>query len=171
MVLLGAVCGITGAAFHWCIAYVTELRSENPLIFFLLPFAGLAGVFIYKKLKVTHVGTMDVLESINFDKPLPARVAAAVFGSSVITYLFGASCGKEGTALQIGSGIAVSISKAFGLDSKGRKMLTVCGMSALFSAVFGTPFAAAVFAVEVTCLKSKELLQSCQWLLPCLCQV
>ncbi|MBQ4348438.1 MAG: chloride channel protein [Clostridia bacterium] len=66
------------------------------------------------------------------------------------------------------SGIAVSLSKAFGLDSKGRKMLTVCGMSALFSAVFGTPFAAAVFAVEVTCLKSKDLLRSCQWLLPCL---
>ena len=55
VVLLGAVCGITGAAFHWCIAYVTELRNENPLIFFLLPFAGLASVFIYKKLKVTRV--------------------------------------------------------------------------------------------------------------------
>ncbi|MBR2892923.1 MAG: chloride channel protein, partial [Clostridia bacterium] len=76
----------------------------------------------------------------------------------------------EGAALQIGSGIAVSLSKAFELDSKGRKMLTICGVSALFSAVFGTPFAAAVFAVEVTCLKRKDLLRSCQWLLTCLCQ-
>ncbi len=168
VVLLGVLCGITGTAFHWCIARVTIIRIENPLVFFLLPFAGLASVFIYKKLKVTGVGTMDVLQSINHDKPLPARVAAAVFGSSVITHLFGASCGKEGAALQIGSGIAVTLSKAFGLDESDRKMLTVCGMSALFSAVFGTPFAAAVFGVEVTCRESKALSRRCRWLIPCL---
>lgn len=119
VVLLGTVCGITGAAFHWCIAYITELRRENPLIFFLLPFAGLASVFIYKKLKVTRVGTMDVLESINFDKPLPARVAAAVFGSSVITHLFGASCGKEGAALP--QALPSAYQKPSGLTAKAEK--------------------------------------------------
>ncbi len=167
-VLLGALCGLLGALFHWCIAGVTAFRKTSPLIVFLLPFAGLVSVFIYKKLRVTGVGTMDVLESINTDKPLPARVAAAIFSGSIITHLFGASCGKEGAALQLGGSISVIISRLFGFNEREKKMLTACGMSAFFSAVFGTPFGAAIFGTEVTGLKGAKLKERYLWLLPCL---
>ena len=37
-----------------------------------------------------------------------------------------------------------------GLNDKDRRIITMCGMSAAFSALFGTPLTAAMFAMEVT---------------------
>ena len=168
VLLVGVSSGILGAIFPWCISRVTELRSYNPLILLLLPFAGLVSVFIYKRLNVMNVGTMDVLESINENKQLPHRVAAAIFPATLISHLFGASCGKEGAALQLGASLAVGFSKLFKLNVNEKKMLTACGMSAFFAAMFGTPFGAAIFGTEITGQRKYNIKERLPWLLPSL---
>lgn len=168
ILITAAVCGCVGAFFYKSVAFVTEIRSMNPLLFYLLPFAGLISVFIYRRLRVYRVGTIDVLESINLGTPLPARVAPAIFCGTAISHLFGASCGKEGAALQLGASVSVVTAKIFRLSEKEKNMLTACGMSALFSAVFGTPFGAAVFGTEVTGLSKDRLKERSFWLIPCL---
>jgi len=67
----------------------------------------------------------------------------------VLTHLAGGSAGKEGAALQIGGGISKGVSKLFKLNEDAEKILVISGMGAVFSAAFGTPFTAAVFAVSV----------------------
>lgn len=148
-VTVGAVCGAVGAAFSKSVSFVTELRAENDWLIFLLPVGGVLSVAVYKLFKVSEVGTNQVFESVRSQKTLSFLLAPAIFIGSVITHLFGGSAGREGAALQLGGSISALISKAFRLDDKTRHILTICGMGAVFSAIFGTPLGACVFALEV----------------------
>lgn len=146
---IGLICGAIGGAFARSIAFVTALRAEHPWILYLLPIGGLVSVGIYKLAKTEGIGTNTVIETARGESETPALLIPAVFVSSVITHLFGGSAGKEGAALQLGSGVASLISKITKADVKTRSVLTLCGMAALFSAVFGTPVGACVFAFEL----------------------
>ena len=76
-------------------------------------------------------------------------MAPLVAIGTIITHLFGGSAGREGTGVQMGGAIADQFSKIFKLCKEQRKILIICGIAAGFSAVFGTPLAGAVFALEV----------------------
>lgn len=76
-------------------------------------------------------------------------MAPMIFAATVLTHLGGGSAGREGAALQLGGSIAQAVGKVFRLDEKHTKLIIMCGMAAGFSALFGTPLAAAVFAMEV----------------------
>jgi len=128
---------------------VTELREQNGWLLFLLPFLGLISVFTYKLFKTTDIGTNQVLEAVNGERNLPVLLYPAIFIGTLITHLCGGSAGKEGAALQLGGSLAALISKIFKLKANDKQMLTVCGMAGLFSAAFGTPLGACVFALEV----------------------
>lgn len=148
-ILIGAVCGALGTVFSFTVSFVTELRLENSWILFLLPIGGLITVLIYRMCKVTNIGTKQVVDSVHTENQIPPLLTPAIFLGTVITHLCGGSAGREGAALQLGGGIAAFFSKIFHLDDKSGKILTMCGMSAFFSAIFGTPFAACVFVLEV----------------------
>ncbi|MCI5857380.1 MAG: chloride channel protein, partial [Agathobacter sp.] len=77
------------------------------------------------------------------------RMAPLIFVSTLITHLFGGSAGREGAALQMGGSIGNSIGKFFKFDEKDKHVMIMCGMSAAFSALFGTPMAAAIFPMEM----------------------
>ena len=77
------------------------------------------------------------------------RTAPLIFLSTVITHLVGGSAGREGAALQLGASISNKIAHRLGVEPEEGRMLTVCGMAAAFSALFGTPLTAAIFALEV----------------------
>ena len=147
--VIGAICGVLGGAFAKSIGFVTDLRAENQWLIYLLPVAGLVSVGIYKLTKTEGVGTVRALESARGEAKTPIILVPVIFAASVLTHLFGGSAGKEGAALQIGSGVAAAVSKIFRADDKMRSALTVCGMAGLFSAAFGTPMGACVFALEV----------------------
>ncbi len=83
-----------------------------------------------------------------------------IFAASVITHLFGGSAGKEGAALQIGGAISEAVSKITHADEDKHSVHMICGMAALFSAVFGTPFGAWIFALEVVFLKNAILISA-----------
>lgn len=148
-VIIGILCGAIGAAFSLAISFVTNLRSQNGWILYLLPAGGLASVAIYKLLKTEGYGTNEVFEAVRSEKSLPLALMPAIFIASAITHLCGGSAGKEGAALQLGGGVSTFISRLLRLKEDTRHILTVCGMGALFSAAFGTPLGACVFALEV----------------------
>ncbi len=148
-IAVGLICGVIGAAFSKSVSFVTELRTENEWLIYLLPLGGLLSVAIYKLCRVESLGTNQVFESIRSEKPLSFLLAPAIFAGSVITHLLGGSAGREGAALQLGGSASSLIAKIFKLDDKSRHILTICGMGAVFSAIFGTPIGACVFALEV----------------------
>ncbi len=148
-IISGTLCAVAGAGFSKAIEAVTNLRDAQPWLIYLLPVGGLVSVAVYKLCKVSGLGITDVFSSVRTEKSVPFLLAPAVFIGSVITHLFGGSAGKESAALQLGSSISTLIGKIFRLNEKTRHILTMAGMGAFFSAVFGTPLGACVFALEV----------------------
>ncbi len=148
--LLGVIMGCICAAFSLSLKYVTEFRMAHGAIIWLLPLAGLVITFLYKKFgsKVSH-GTNMVIAAINSDEKIPFVMLPLIFASSVISHLFGASVGREGAALQMGASVGNTFADLLKLNENDKKILIMTGMSAAFSALFGTPLAAAVFSMEV----------------------
>lgn len=147
--IVGAVGGFVGVAFHVSVEKVTELRLEHSWLVFLLPVGGLVIAGLYKLCKLEHAGTNNVIDSVRTDKKVPFLLPPLIFVATVITHLFGGSAGREGAALQLGGGIGTDVGKLFRLDEKDMHLATLCGMSAVFAALFGTPLTAALFALEV----------------------
>ncbi len=149
-ILSGVIIGGIGTLFYFCIAYVTQIRIDFPWLIFFLPISGIfiAGAYSFKKdEKIT--GTNLVLSAIHSGKNIPLKMAPIISISTVITHLFGGSVGREGAALQLGGSIGNSMGRAFKFDQKDQHIMIMCGMSAAFSALFGTPMAAAIFSLEV----------------------
>lgn len=148
--LTGAVGGLIGSAFHLSIEYVTNLRSEHPKILLLLPVGGVVIAFLYKVTKMDKNGGTDfVISSVREKERVPFLMAPLIFVATVITHLFGGSAGREGAALQLGGAIGSQIGSIFKLNEKDMHLIIMCGMSGVFSALFGTPLTATVFAMEV----------------------
>ncbi|MCD8149252.1 MAG: chloride channel protein [Clostridiales bacterium] len=149
-VLSGILVGLVGVAFYFCMDAVTSCRAAHPWLIFLLPAAGLAIVGLYRLLHdEKDTGTNLVLSAIHSNDKIPLRMAPLIFVSTLLTHLFGGSAGREGAALQLGGSIGNALGKLFRFDDKDQHIMIMCGMSAAFSALFGTPLAAAVFSMEV----------------------
>lgn len=154
-ILFGILCGIfvgaVSAEFANAIVFVTGFRLSHPWLIFFLPFAGLAIVFYYRLLGVRQPkGTNLVLEAIRTGDRVPGKMAPLIILSSILSHLFGASVGREGAALQVGGSLGNLLGRIFHFRDKDRRQLIMCGMSAAFSALFGTPLAAAVLAMEIS---------------------
>lgn len=149
-VIIGVVVGLVGAAFYHCMHLATDLRNTYSWIHYLLPIGGLIIVgdnYLFKDR--APQGTNLILKSVRDKEHIPIKVAPLIFIDTVLTHLFGGSAGREGAALQLGGSIGSFIGKILKSSRINRKILTLCGMSAAFSALFGTPLAAAIFALEV----------------------
>ncbi len=153
-VVMGGVGGGLGALFARTITAVTHLRAQHSWLLFLLPIGGLLSVAVYRLLRVKGLGTNQVFESVRAGQPVSFWLAPAVFAATVLTHLGGGSAGREGAALQLGGGVATLMGRLLRLDEKARHILTLCGMAAFFSALFGTPLGAGVFALEVVSVGS-----------------
>lgn len=145
----GAICGGIGALFSKAVGFVTNIRTQNDWLIYLLPIGGLISVSVYKLCRVKNIGTTNVFDCVRTEQSLPKGLAAAVFCGTCISHLFGASAGREGAALQIGGGIANMLARLLRLDEDSRHITVMCDMASLFSAVFGTPLAAWIFVLEV----------------------
>ncbi len=149
-IFVGVVAGLFATAFSLSMRYVIHTRETHQWLIFLLPFGAVLITFIYKKiLKVKDSGTNTVIAAIQSDERLPFCLAPLIFIATLITHLVGGSAGREGAALQMGGAIGNGIGRAFKLSPTNRKTMIMCGMSASFSALFGTPMAAAIFSMEV----------------------
>jgi len=149
-ILSGAIIGSAGTLFYFGMSIVTLAREKNPWIIWLLPIGGLLIVGAYRMLHdEKDSGTNLVLSAIHSGDELPFRMAPLIFFATLITHLFGGSAGREGAALQLGGSIGNGLGRLFHFDEKDKHIMIMCGMSAAFSALFGTPMAAAIFSMEV----------------------
>ncbi len=137
---VGLFVGAFSTLFAFCLRQVTTFRTQNPWIILLLPLAGVVIVFLYGVFRYKNdKGTNLVLSSIHAEAEVPFRMAPLIFISTIITHLFGGSAGREGAALQLGGSIGQQLGKLFRFDEKDQRIVVMCGMSAAFSAIFGTP--------------------------------
>ena len=146
---VGLVCGGVGTAFHLSVEAVTELRGEHGWILWLLPLAGLVIVALYKGTRCERMGTNNVIRAVQSGEAVSPLLVPAIFLGTVLTHLCGGSAGREGAALQMGGSIGYNVGRLFHLSDHDRRTATVCGMAAFFSALFGTPLAATLFAMMV----------------------
>lgn len=149
--LSGIIVGTVSAYFAKGISFATGFRHDHPFIIFLLPLAGVFIVFFYHMLgSRSPKGTNLVLDAIHNGQRVPFRMAPLIIVSTVVTHLFGGSAGREGAALQVGGSLGNSLGRLLRFSEKDRRRTIMCGMSASFSALFGTPLAATIMPIEMS---------------------
>ena len=152
-VLTGAVCGLAGTLFSVSIGWATRWREQLPWLLWLLPLGGVLIVALYHGMRQPlTLGVDRLFLSIQEHGDVPAAMAPLIFLGTFITHLCGGSAGREGAALQLGGTLGNRIGKALRLSDNDRDTLTLVGMGALFSALFGTPLTAVLFVMEVLAL-------------------
>ncbi|MBQ8541002.1 MAG: chloride channel protein [Clostridia bacterium] len=149
--LIGLISAFAGALFHYAVDIGAHVRGVYPAIIFGLPLGGVIIVFLYHICKMDDDrGTNSILTSVRTAEKVPLVLAPLILVSTAITHFFGGSAGREGAALQIGGSIGSCFARLLKLHTYSTSVLIMCGMSGLFSAVFGTPVTAAIFALEVS---------------------
>ena len=149
-VIVGGIIGLVGALFHFCSAEAEAFRGDNTWLIYLLPVAGAAIAYFYDAMKYSHdKGTNLVLLAVRDNKIMGIHHALCIFVATVLTHLCGGSSGREGASLQIGAALGSFSGRKLKFGEDDKRIMTMCGMSAMFAAVFGTPVTAAIFAMEV----------------------
>ena len=151
--IIGIVIGTIVTIFLNILKYAENTRSFLPFdYYYTLPFALIFTVWIVRRFAPSAEGhgTEKVISAIHRDDAkIDITVIPVKLLATVISIFSGASVGKEGPAAQIGAGIASGISSRLKFNKQDRKKLVICGISAGFATVFGTPIAGAIFGVEV----------------------
>ena len=162
---VGAVCGLVGGAFAITVEEATHLRQHVSWLPWLMPAAGLLIAGLYKLLKLPlSIGTDEIIKTVRTQGDVSIRMAPAIFLSTALTHLTGGSAGREGAALQLGGSIGVAMSRLTRPHNDNHRIFQLCGMAALFSALFGTPLAATIFVIEIAEIGKINV----RALLPCL---
>lgn len=152
LAVVAALVGSAAALFLWALDAATRQRFATPWLVYLLPLAGIAMGFYCRHLgKHVSSGNHAILGNVHKEgSEVPFVLAPSILVATVVTHLFGGSAGREGTAVQMGAAIASGIGGFVAKSREAAHLMMFCGIAAGFGAVFGTPFAGAVFALEFT---------------------
>ena len=130
--VVGAVGGVVGTLFYSLVNGAADFRAGYPFMLYFMPLFGLLIAHLYRINGMSdNGGTNQVISSVRDKNHPPVVIAPLIFVSTALTHL--------GSA----------VGKLFRFDEKDMSVVVMCGMSSVFSAVFGTPLTAAVFTLEV----------------------
>lgn len=149
---VAVITGLIVAFFLSLLDFAIASRWNNTWLIYLLPLSGVVITVLYQSYgKGTEAGNNLIINEIHdsSDEGVPLRMTPLIIFTTVFTHLFGGSAGREGTAVQIGGSISSYFSRKIKVSKSDNKVILMAGIAAGFGAVFGTPVAGAVFALEV----------------------
>ncbi|HSH50948.1 MAG TPA: chloride channel protein [Bacteroidales bacterium] len=157
--LVGWGGGMAALSLKTAVFYLHEKLLENKsfdeynLLVFIYPVIGIALTFIFTRYilrdKVKH-NIASILYAISKRNSLVKahKIFSSIIGG-ILTAGFGGSIGLESPIISSGAAIGSNVGKWLKLSYKEVTLLLACGASGAISAIFHTPIAAVVFAIEV----------------------
>ncbi len=150
--IAGCIVGGAVSLFLKLLTWSTGVSLQVPHFFWVLPVSLFLSAILVKYLApdAEGHGTEKVIEAIHKRAgKIPVLVVPIKLIATLVTLASGGSAGKEGPCAQIGAGLTSMFSDLLKFDDHDRKKMVICGISAGFAAVFGTPIAGSIFGVEV----------------------
>jgi CIC family chloride channel protein len=158
-VIVGVAVGLVAVALKKSVHVVQHLLREAfkghdwQYLYYLLPLIGiLITVFFVQKIMKGKIGNgiSNIIQSISkrHGNISPDNIYSHMV-SSAVTVGFGGSVGLEAPIVITGSAVGSNIARIFLLSHKERVVLLACGAAAGIAAVFNTPVAGVLFAMEV----------------------
>jgi chloride channel protein, CIC family len=149
---VGIFVGISTSVFLKLLTLGISVTARYHYYYLFVPAALLLSALIIKVFApdAEGHGTEKIIEAVHrHSGKVKLAVVPVKLVATIITIAFGGSAGKEGPAAQIGAGLASAFSRLLRFNDQDRRKLVICGISAGFATVFGTPIAGALFGVEV----------------------
>ena len=152
--MAGLIVGSGVTIFLKIFVWSLSLRLYHPHFFWFLPLSLFISAIMIKYLapEAEGHGTEKVIEAIH---KRAGKIPNYCFGSSGKTCSnYNHTCNRwfsweKGPCAQIGAGLTSLFSDLFKFDDYDRKKMVICGISAGFASVFGTPIAGSIFGVKV----------------------
>ena len=161
-VIVGIGAGFIALALKSSVSFLHKFVLEDlsfnndNIVFLIAPAIGIIIVVLFKKLILRDFerhSVSSILYSISKHNSIMKihKIFSSVVGG-IITAGFGGSIGLESPIISSGSAFGSNLGKVLNLDYKRITLLLACGAAGGISAIFSTPIAGIVFAIEVLML-------------------